>query len=242
MKKFFLLFLLLAFSYTYADNIKIVTKEIKDSSETLRYEVRAKYPQVEGLKEKKIQEDINKKIYRAANDNLKSFIKDISEWEIPKDLTDVYSYMEIDFESYTLDENVFSFAFYIESYYAGAAHPNHWTASMNWDLKNGKIIAFKDLFKPSSKYLEKISAYCIEDLKLQAKINDYEFFEDMLYDGAGPKDSSFVNYNLVQKGLQITFDPYTVAPYVLGTQYVILPYRAISDMMDEDMLNIIPNF
>ena len=47
MKKFFLLFLLLAFSYTYADNIKIVTKEIKDSSETLRYEVRAKYPHVE---------------------------------------------------------------------------------------------------------------------------------------------------------------------------------------------------
>jgi hypothetical protein len=242
MKKFLLLVLLLAFGISYADDIKIVTKEIKDSSETKRYEVRANYPQIEGLKDKGIQDKINKYIFTAASDNLKNFITDMSDWEIPKDLPDVYSYMEIDFESYTLNEDVFSFAFQISSYYAGAAHPNHWTNSMNWDLKKGTFIAFKDLFKPDSKYLEKISAYCIEDLKLQAKINDYEFFEDMLYDGAGSRDSNFVNYNLVQKGLQITFDPYTVAPYVLGTQYVILPYRAVFEMMDDEILNLIPNF
>jgi hypothetical protein len=234
MKKLLLFVILLIFSVSYADDIKIITKEIKDSSIQLRYYTSAKYPQLEGMKNESIQKIINKEIYETMLKGINEFKKDMSEWDLENIPKEFNSEMEYSFTSYALTDEVFSFAFEIYSYYAGAAHPNHWTKSMNFDMKKGKLIAFRDLFNPKVKYLEKISSFCIEDLKLQAKFNGYEFFDDMLIEGAGPKDSNFMNFNILQKGLQITFDPYSVAPYVLGTQYVIIPYRTLYEIIDQD--------
>jgi hypothetical protein len=234
MKKLLIFILLLFFSISYADNIKIITKEIKDSSVQYRYHTSGKYPQIEGMKNAEFQSKINNEIYETMMKGIDEFKKNMSEWDLSNIPKDFNSEMEYNFTSYSLTDELFSFAFEIYYFYAGAAHPNHWTKSMNFDLNKGKMIAFKDLFIPNVKYVEKISSYCIEDLKLQAKFNDFEFDNDMLLGGAGPKDSNFLNFNILQKGLQITFDPYTVAPYVVGTQYVIISYRTLYEMLDPD--------
>jgi hypothetical protein len=234
MKKLILFALILVFSISYADDIKIVTKEIRDSSVQLRYHTSAKYPQLDGMKDESLQKKINQEIYETMKKGVDEFKKDMSEWDVKDIPAEFNSEIEYTFTSYTLTDEIFSFAFEIYSYYAGAAHPNHWSKSMNFDLKKGEVITFKDLFNPKIKYLEKISSYCIENLKSQAKFNEYEFFDDMLLDGAGPKDSNFINYNILQKGLQVTFDPYQIAPYVVGTQYVIIPYRMLYEIIDQD--------
>ena len=236
MKKLFTCFLLLIFSISYADDIKIITKEIKDSSASLRYHVSAKYPQLDGMKNQKIQDNINLQIYKIVLDDINNFTSDMKDWDLTNVPKDFNSEIDHSFTSYTLTNEVFSFSFEIYAYYAGAAHPNHWSESMNFDLINGKLISFKDLFKTDSKFLEKISLFCKKDLQLQAEINDYSFDEVMLNDGAGAKLTNFKNFNILQKGIQITFDPYQVAPYVVGTQYVIIPYSALYEFISEDSI------
>lgn len=235
MKKLFLLALIFIFNVSFAQDIKIINKEIKDSSAQLRYYTSAIYPQLDGMKDTDIQKKINTKIKETMMKGINDFVKDMSEWDVKDIPADFNSEIEYNYTSYLLNKDIFSFSFDVFSFYAGAAHPNHWTISMNFDLKKGKQIEFKELFKPEVKYLDKISKYCIEDLKLQARMNEYEFDDFMLQDGAGAKDSNFMNYNFIQRGLQITFDPYSVAPYVMGTQYVFIPYMAVYEFMSDDI-------
>jgi hypothetical protein len=234
MKNLLTLILLLIFSISYADDIKIITKEIKDSSVQLRYHTSASYPQLDGMKDENIQKKINKEIYNTMIKGVNNFKKDMAEWDLENIPKDFSSEMEYTYSTYTLNDDVFSFAFEVYSYYAGAAHPNHWTVSMNFDLKKGKLISIKDLFKPGTKYLTKVSSYCIADLKMQAGQDGYGFDEEMLISGAGPKDSNFMNFNILQKGLQITFDPYQVAPYVAGAQYVMIPFKVFYEILEPE--------
>ncbi len=234
MKKYFIIILLFFFGISYADDIKIVTKEIKDSSVQYRYYASGKYPQIEGMKDLNIQKKINEEIFEKMKKGIDDFKKDTKELnlnDIPKEF---YNDIEYSYTLYTITDEIFSFAFDVYSFYAGAAHPNYWTVSMNYDLKNGKLIEFKDLFKKGEKYLERISKYCIDDLKLQVRFNRYEPFEDMIKSGAGPNESNFKNFNLLQKGLQISFDPYQVAPYVYGPQYVFISYRTLYELLDDE--------
>lgn len=234
MKKTLTVIFLFIFSIALADDIKIVTKEIKDSSVQYRYRISVMYPQLDGMKDMNIQKKINKEIFKTVTNDLEVFRNDMKEWDLSNIPADFASELDYNFTAYLITDEVYSFAFEIYSYYAGAAHPNHWSKSFNFDIKNGRLITIKDLFKPHSKYIEKVSSYCIEDLKMQGRQGGYEFDEEMLISGAGPKDSNYINFNILQKGLQITFDPYQVAPYAAGTQYVTIPYKNLYEIIDEE--------
>lgn len=242
MKKIIVVFFLLFFSVSYAENIKIITREIKDSSVQYRYTTSAKFPQLEGLQDASIQKMINKIIYDDMKKGIDAFVTDMKEWDlsnIPDDLSSELSYT---FTTHMLNENLFSFSFDVYSYYAGAAHPNHWSESKNFDLKTGKLMLLKSIFKPEVKYLEKVSKYCKVDLKNQAEFGGFEFDDFMLDEGTGPKDSNFINFNFTETGLVFVFNPYQVAPYVMGTQFVIIPYWALFEVADEKLWEKIPNF
>lgn len=234
MKKILTVIFLFIFGIASADDIKVVTKEIKDSSVQYRYRISVMHPQLDGMKDTDIQKKINKEIFKTVTNDLEVFRNDMKEWDLSNIPKDFVSELDYNFVTYLITDEVYSFAFEIYSYYAGAAHPNHWSKSFNFDLKRGKHISLKDLFNPEINYLEKVSKYCTEDLKKQAKFNGYEPDDFMLTEGAGPKDSNFLNFNLLQKGLQITFDPYQVAPYVVGTQYVIIPYNTIYEIINQE--------
>lgn len=234
MKKYFAFFLFLVFSICNAQDIRIENKELKDSSVKLRYHTSAIYPQLTGMKNEGIQKKVNKEIQETVSKGINEFKKDMSEWDLSSIPAEFNSEIEYSYTSYVLNEDVFSFALEIYSYYAGAAHPNHWSKSMNFDLKTGINIPLKNLFVPGAKYLDKISKYCISDIKFQGGQIGYEPDEMMLNEGAGANDSNFLNYNLLQKGLQITFDPYQVGPYALGTQYVFIPYIILNEMINAE--------
>lgn len=230
-----LTFILILFTVSaFAQEYKMNTKEIRDSSVEKRYWYSANYPQIDGMPDKQMQSAINESILKTVNKCLDDFRNDMKDWEVPYELTEVSSFMDINFENFVLNEDLFSFSFEVYTYYAGAAHPNSYSISHNWDMKKGKFLAFQDLFKKDSKYLEKISNFCIQSLKLQGKMSGYEMIDDMLISGAGPRDSNFMNFNFLQKGMLITFDRYQVAPYVAGTQYVLIPYIAFYEMLVED--------
>jgi len=105
---------------------------------------------------------------------------------------------------------------------------------LNYDVKSGKKLALADLFKDKSKYLGVIAAYCQKDLKERAKKPDAMVLPEMIESGAGPKADNYRAWNITKKGLWITFDPYQVAAYVAGTQYVLVPYSVLKDIIKPD--------
>jgi hypothetical protein len=58
------------------------------------------------------------------------------------------------------------------TYERGAAHGNHFTQVLNYDVKKGKRLGLADLFFDKSKYLTAIANYCMKELKDRAKNPD----------------------------------------------------------------------
>ncbi|MBU0492773.1 MAG: DUF3298 domain-containing protein [Chloroflexi bacterium] len=130
----------------------------------------------------------------------------------------------IDYDAPASTPDLVSILFRIESYTAGAAHPAHHSAVLNYDLKAGKVLALADLFKPDTKYLDAIANYCIDDLGKRG-ILDFK-------EGAEAKAENYRSWNVTPQGLQITFDPAQVAAYAAGPQTVAIPYTALEDVID----------
>ncbi len=137
------------------------------------------------------------------------------------------SYLDVRYQLVSPPENVLSIKFATEGYFAGAAHPYHLMYSFNYDLEQGKDVAFSDLFVPGADYLGAISQYCVAQLQTR----DIGF-GDIFAQGATPTPENYKNWNITPDGLMITFDEYQVAPYAAGPQVVTIPYGELKSLID----------
>jgi hypothetical protein len=108
------------------------------------------------------------------------------------------------------------------------------TQVINYDVKKAKKLALSDLFTEKSKYLTAIANYCMKELKERAKKEDSAIFPDQIEVGAGPRADNYRAWAITKQGLWITFDPYQVAAYAAGRQYVLVPYSALKDIIRPD--------
>ena len=139
----------------------------------------------------------------------------------------VASSFDMRYELVSPPGNIFSIKFQTEGYVSGMAHPYHLIYSFNYDLEQGKDIAFSDLFLPNADYLGAISQYCVAQLKTRDV-----GFSDIFAQGADPTPDNYKNWNITSDGLMITFDEYQVAPYVAGPQVVTIPYSELKSLID----------
>ncbi len=137
------------------------------------------------------------------------------------------SYFDVRYQLVSPPGNVLSIKVATEGYFAGAAHPYHLIYSFNYDLEQGKNIAFSSLFLPNADYLSAISQYCIAQLKTR----DIGF-GDIFAQGAEPTLDNYKNWNITPDGLMITFDEYQVASYATGPQVVTIPYSELKSLID----------
>lgn len=122
--------------------------------------------------------------------------------------------------------DLWSFKFDFSFYSDGAAHPGLNSATLNYDLRQGKELALSDLFLPNSNYLDVIAKYCLAELSKQP------FFDNSFSSGAEPTLENYRNWNITPGGLMITFDEYQVAPYAAGPQKVIIPYSQLQAIIN----------
>lgn len=113
--------------------------------------------------------------------------------------------------------------------YTGGAHPNPSLETFVYSLGKAKRYSLKDMFKPGSKYLEKISQFCSKEITAR-KISD----EKWIKEGTLPKEDNYRFFYLNKKGVVIIFPQYQVAPYSEGNQEVTIPYDDLKDIMDKD--------
>lgn len=123
--------------------------------------------------------------------------------------------------------DIFSIKFDVEGYSAGAAHPYHFSQTVNYNLEQGADISLADLFLPNSDYLQAISTYCIAQLKSR----DIGF-EGGITQGADPTPDNYRSWNITLDGLLITFDEYQVAAYAAGPQQVTIPFSELKPLID----------
>jgi len=205
---------------------KIAFKQIKEENKKLRYSLSAYYPVLSGFQDKSVMEKFNAYTFQLVFDAVNSFKKDMQDWEGPKDFT---SDFEIADSVWYQSVEIISIRFDGYEYYAGAAHPLTFFFSATYDLKSNKVVKLDDLF--AGNYLTTISDYCIKDLVRQK--DEYTKDPDIswIQEGAAPKDSNYLIYNLTGNSLLITFPVYQVASYAEGPKEVYIPYSYLNDVI-----------
>lgn len=121
-----------------------------------------------------------------------------------------------------------AFKFDFAGYTSGAAHPYHYSTTVNYDFEQNRQLSLDELFLPGSNYLELISTYCI------AQLSQRDIGFEASADGAQPTAQNYRNWNITSDGLMITFDEYQVAPYAAGPQLVVVPYTELQTVINPE--------
>jgi len=121
--------------------------------------------------------------------------------------------------------DIWSIQFLNYFYADGAAHPGHYSISVNYDLANGREVTLDELFLPGSDYLTVLADICKNDI-----LTRNPGFETFI-SGADPLPENYTRWNLSDDGfLIITFDEYQVAPYAAGPQTVNIPLSQLQSI------------
>ncbi|HEX8289750.1 MAG TPA: DUF3298 and DUF4163 domain-containing protein [Pyrinomonadaceae bacterium] len=214
----------------FSSPAKLISRVFNEQNKLKMYEITAQYPELSGVNPA-FAAEFNKLVKDSAMKEINSFKGDMlaltaEDLKFAKE-RGVSNYLEMNYAVELADDNTISIAF-ANSVYEGGAHPNHFSFTINYDLKNGREIKLGDLFKSNSGYLKAISDYCIKKLKEDAgEMTD----EEWLKTGAGADAKNFKSWNLTRKGILINFDPYQVAPYTAGPQDVLIPFDKLKNIL-----------
>jgi hypothetical protein len=221
--------------YEFTGNVQVVAKVIKDVNKQKLYSVNAEYPQIDGDAR---FDGFNKEARALLTKDVAAFKASETTVEAggPSDSPgeNQTSTLEAGYDFHYASDSLVSVAFTEGTYSRGAAHGNSLTQVINFDVKSGKKLALGDLFKDKSKYLSVIASYCQKELRDRAKKPDALVLEELIETGAGPRVDNYHAWNITKKGLWIIFDPYQVAAYAAGPQYILVPYSVLKDIIKPD--------
>jgi hypothetical protein len=217
---------------SFSQKINYETKNYKDSSTVKRYHVSVNYPQIVNYKDSRVQDKINSIIQTEINKSADDFIKEMQDWDLTNIPADFGSDFDCNFSVFYSQDDIFSFAFEIFTYYAGAAHPYSYSECMNLDLERVKVIDFAMMFRDENAGLKKISDYCFNDLKKQSKKEDFGFDDEWVKEGTKPDVKNYENTGIESDGLLVIFNPYQAASYAAGPQTVKIPYSELKDFIN----------
>jgi len=222
----------------FSGGVEIVARQIKENNKKLKYEIDVQYPQLTGSGSPNY-EKFNQTIRGLVNKRVGAFKAEMApspDDPPPTELESLGSDLSVGYTIALARDDLISILLDVGSYSAGAAHPNSYSETVNFDLRNGKLLKLADLFQPGSKYLQTIAAYSITDLKKQGKQKGEESMldDDWVERGAGPDAKNYSSWTIGKKGLAITFDSYQVAAYAAGPQHVLVPYSALKDLIKVD--------
>lgn len=212
-----------ATSISLAEKVVLSSVSLRETNQIPAYAINAEIPTLQGSTDARVV-TFNMEMTKLVHGEIDSFKKNSSK--LPNDPTFASSFFDVIYTLMLQSGDIWGLKLDFSGYASGAAHPYHYSVTVNYDLGQGKELALSDLFLPNSNYLEAISSYCIMELSKR----DIAF--DMFSEGAAPTPENYRNWNITADGLMITFDEYQVAPYAAGPQTVIVPYGVLQPMID----------
>ncbi len=209
------------------------------NSEGATYTVEAEMPVVSGLADIAIQKKINDHLAEKINTAISEFKDQAVDTKV--DGPGLKSDLSMSLTSWAVVKNsVITVRLEIMQYFSGSAHPLTVSDTANYSLATGEDLGLIDVFDAGTKYLDKISAYSIKELKkhlaeaqnLPVDSKDLVFFEE----GANSNPENFSSFLIEDAGIRFIFGQYQVAPYVAGEQEVLIPYSELSQFLRKGAL------
>lgn len=181
--------------------------------QVLRDKLNLQYPAVEKHTPYTAELAMNTAIVNAVN-------KQLREQGYPQNpLTDVTAHYELKTnERGILSLTLWNYAF------SGGAHGLTIQNALTFNTESGKTYALKDLFKPGSDYVAKLSAIIKADLKMR----DIPLLVE--FNSIKPDQDFYI----ADKALVVYFQVYELAAYVYGFLYFPISVYAIQDIIAED--------
>jgi hypothetical protein len=140
------------------------------------------------------------------------------------------SSLDVDFVVGLSGPRLISLKFEADTYFSGAAHPQHEAFTFTYDLRGDRRLDLGDLFVPGAAYLDVIARYCAEAVARQvASPPDASWIAR----GTAPTRDNYRRWVVTGQGVYILFDPYQAAPYADGLQEVLVPYRELAGLIGE---------
>lgn len=111
--------------------------------------------------------------------------------------------------------------------YTGGAHPSHNNTLQTFDISNGNRITLSDILVPT--YQPRLTQIIENNIRKQYEIppskalKEHGFIEETI----NPSD----NFMLTPTGITFHYNPYEIAPYVMGHIVVEIPFADIAELI-----------
>ena len=192
-----------------SDQIKVTQTIFKPTHDVL-----VKYPQVDGLADSSVQDQINKE--------LKSIFVDTRKTIKKADMLSVS-----DDYSAKLMKNLLIIERTGYDYYYGAAHGMPIRDYYNFDINTGAMYKLKDLFIEGSDYKTKINEMISNEINADIKSGESMFFE-----GSFTSITDDQYFYLQDDAVVIYFYPYDISAYAGGFPEFVIPFEDVSQYIN----------
>ena len=224
------IFLVLPCLPAQAQHLSLKNLTIEDNKP--QYSVKADYPELLHFENAKVQNKVNETIQAKVSEAISEFRGQVTEHlksVSPNLPIKTSSSLWINYQSVLETAQYLSLAFEVSTYFVGAAHPNTYFLTLNFDLKSGKLLSLADLFNKNSPYLHRVAELAFKEMlkKSGPTYSDKAWIRR----GTAPQESNYRNWVLARQGLEILLNPYQVAPYVAGPQRLMIPYSALKPIL-----------
>jgi uncharacterized protein YecT (DUF1311 family) len=156
----------------------------------------------------------------------KDAVKEYREMERPM-AKGAENYYEATYDVSYADPKLISLVFTIATF-SGGAHPNSARIALLFDLAAGRAVTLADVLADPKTAVPEIAARCKAQLEEQAKKEDWELFDNADLAAVVGEDT---NWTADKEGVEILFDPYSVAAYVVGPRECRLSYASVKEWL-----------
>lgn len=220
-------------SAALSSGLTVQSSPVEEAGTEPPYTIKAQVPYLQGSDDARVQ-------------SFNAYLKQIVQNEIDGFKTNTLAYastppmvngssLEIQYSVLGQRGDIWSIQFLVYFYADGAAHPGHYSISVNYDLANSREVTLDELFLPGSDYLMTLAD--ISKAELATRDIGFESFST----GADPLPENYTRWNLSNEGfLVVTFDEYQVAPYAAGPQTVTIPVSQLQTIVNPN--GVLPLF
>jgi len=205
--------------------LKLVPEQVLLKSETRRYDIDIKYPQISG-------ED-NPFIERV-NQNLRQIASDKYKWPLNQSKEEIaytrenhpglFNTVTVTYEIGLATEAFLSIHFLGYNVVAGAPQSTQENSTLNYDLTSGRLLKLSDIFKPGSKYLDIISLYCNDELSRNTG-------RAPSTNAIAPRAENFDSWYITSNGITFSFDSCKVFDCKEADQTVEIPFSELKGVL-----------
>ena len=134
------------------------------------------------------------------------------------------NFYEVDYQTPLLDRRLASVLFQIAEY-SGGAHPNSARTGLLFDIEDGRALALSDVLADPQAAIPAIAAECKAQIEAEAKKEDWELFDNADF---GAVVGDVAAWSAEKDGVDILYNPYSVAAYVVGPRDCRLSYAELA--------------